>query len=519
MKSIKMRGICAAVTGALLFGFGANAMADSTTDIVNALVAKGVLADNEAELILKGSKEQKEAEVKAAKHKEFDFINSDAPFKYETKLAGHDADIQVYGIIDIGGAHANHSLPANNELPNNLYPYSGAKNTGATGLATKPQTTWINGGLQDSRIGLKGGVSLFEAMDNKFKFIYQFEAGFNPLDMKLNNAAKTLAQNSGTGANSTLSADSSLNGEFFARQAWVGIDGGKLGKVSYGTQYNPFYEITGAYDPNGKADTFSPLGESGTIGGGGGVSENSRMKNSLKYANTFDAPMEGKVNIAGMYEFGNASGNVDHGYGVTGQVGYENAIFGVQFAYDKFTDALKAGTGTTLGTISAGLYNTDATMLAAKWTPTEDIKVSGGWEWYKLKPSSDASLSYGSLFNQAVYGGVVTSGFSAGQSQDNNVYWIGANYDFAKRVPMLAGLSTSVGYYATRFDAKQNADGSSAAGTKGDIDTWTFIADYKLNKRFDTYFAYTTNHFSSDKYATGYYTNVDTVGAGVRMKF
>ena len=514
MKSIKMRGICAAVTGALLFGFGANAMADSTTDIVNALVAKGVLADNEAELILKGAKGQKEGEAKAAKAKEFDFINSDAPFKYETKLAGHDADIQVYGVIDIGGAHANHSLPANKELPNNLYPYSGAKTATATS-----QTAWINGGLQDSRIGLKGGVSLFEAMDNKFKFIYQFEAGFNPLDMKLNNAAKTLAQNSGTGANSTLSADSSLNGEFFARQAWVGIDGGKLGKVSYGTQYNPFYEITGAYDPNGKADTFSPLGESGTIGGGGGVSENSRMKNSLKYANTFDAPMEGKVNIAGMYEFGNASGNVDHGYGVTGQVGYENATFGVQFAYDKFTDALKAGTGTTLGTISAGLYNTDATMLAAKWTPTEDIKVSGGWEWYQLKPSSDATLGYGSLFNQSVYGGVATSAFAAGQSQDNNVYWIGANYDFAKRVPMLAGLSASLGYYATKFDAKQNA-GAPVAGTQGDIDTWTFIADYKLNKRFDTYFAYTTNHFSGDKYpSASNYTNVDTVGAGVRMKF
>ena len=507
--------LAVAVSGAVLLMAGQFALADSTTDIVDALVSKGVVTEEEGKLITKGAKSKAAADEKAAKAKEFDFINSDAPFKYETKLAGHDADVQVYGVIDIGGAHANHSLPANKELPNNLYPYSGAKiNSSVTS-----QTAWINGGLQDSRIGLKGGISLFEAMDNKFKFIYQFEAGFNPLDMKLNNAAKTLAQNSGTGANSSLSADSSLNGEFFARQAWAGIDGDKLGKVSYGTQYNPFYEITGAYDPNGKADTFSPLGESGTIGGGGGVSENSRMKNSLKYANTFDAPMEGKVNIAGMYEFGNASGNVDHGYGVTGQVGYENATFGVQFAYDKFTDALKAGTGTTLDTISAGLYNTDATMLAAKWTPTEDIKVSGGWEWYKLKPSSDATLGYGSLFNQSVYGGVATSAFSAGQSQDNNVYWIGANYDFAKRVPMLAGLSASLGYYATKFDAKLDS-GAPVSGTQGDIDTWTFIADYKLNKRFDTYFAYTTNHFSGDKYpSASNYTNVDTVGAGVRMKF
>jgi phosphate-selective porin OprO/OprP len=54
MKSIKMRGVVAAVSGALMFGFGANAMADSTTDIVNALVAKGVLTEEEGALLTKG---------------------------------------------------------------------------------------------------------------------------------------------------------------------------------------------------------------------------------------------------------------------------------------------------------------------------------------------------------------------------------------------------------------------------------------------------------------------------------
>lgn len=67
MKSIKMRGICAAVTGALLFGFGANAMADSTDDILNALIAKGVLTEEEGALLVKGRTGEKEA---AAKKKE-----------------------------------------------------------------------------------------------------------------------------------------------------------------------------------------------------------------------------------------------------------------------------------------------------------------------------------------------------------------------------------------------------------------------------------------------------------------
>ena len=62
-----MRGICAAVTGALLFGFGANAMADSTTDIVNALVAKGVLTEEEGALLNKGREGEKAGQEKALK--------------------------------------------------------------------------------------------------------------------------------------------------------------------------------------------------------------------------------------------------------------------------------------------------------------------------------------------------------------------------------------------------------------------------------------------------------------------
>ena len=64
MQTIKMRGVVAAVTGALLFGFGANAMADSTDDILNALIAKGVLTEEEGALLQKGRTGEKEAAEK-----------------------------------------------------------------------------------------------------------------------------------------------------------------------------------------------------------------------------------------------------------------------------------------------------------------------------------------------------------------------------------------------------------------------------------------------------------------------
>lgn len=64
MKSIQMRGIVAAVSGALLLGAAPMALADSTDDIINALMAKGVLTEEEGALLMKGRTGEKEAAEK-----------------------------------------------------------------------------------------------------------------------------------------------------------------------------------------------------------------------------------------------------------------------------------------------------------------------------------------------------------------------------------------------------------------------------------------------------------------------
>ena len=56
--------VAAAVAGSFMLGFGANAMADSTDDIVNALIAKGVLTEEEGALLMKGRAGEKEAAEK-----------------------------------------------------------------------------------------------------------------------------------------------------------------------------------------------------------------------------------------------------------------------------------------------------------------------------------------------------------------------------------------------------------------------------------------------------------------------
>lgn len=69
MKEIKLRGILAAVSGALLISAGSTAMADSTGDLLQALVAKGVLTEEEAAPLMKGHEaenQSKKNEIKAS---------------------------------------------------------------------------------------------------------------------------------------------------------------------------------------------------------------------------------------------------------------------------------------------------------------------------------------------------------------------------------------------------------------------------------------------------------------------
>ncbi len=85
----KLRGlVVASLAGSLMLGFGANAMADSTDDILNALIAKGVLTEEEGALLLRGRSGEKEASAKkketavSAKFKDgLSFESGDGKFK------------------------------------------------------------------------------------------------------------------------------------------------------------------------------------------------------------------------------------------------------------------------------------------------------------------------------------------------------------------------------------------------------------------------------------------------------
>jgi len=66
--NFKLRSLVAAtLAGSMLMGFGTSAMADSTDDILNALIAKGILTEEEGALLQKGRTGEKEAAAKKKK--------------------------------------------------------------------------------------------------------------------------------------------------------------------------------------------------------------------------------------------------------------------------------------------------------------------------------------------------------------------------------------------------------------------------------------------------------------------
>jgi phosphate-selective porin OprO and OprP len=107
--------VLASLVSTALMGFGTNAMADSTDDIVNALMAKGILTEEEGALLLKGRTGEKEAAEKkkesavSAKYKDgLSFESGDGKFKASINGRVH-AD---YRFFDYNDGDRNAALPA-----------------------------------------------------------------------------------------------------------------------------------------------------------------------------------------------------------------------------------------------------------------------------------------------------------------------------------------------------------------------------------------------------------------------
>ncbi len=408
------------------------------------------------------------------------------------------SSIELYGIIDLAVGHVEHSLSADPNYGNTVNALTATKSSIGSGV-----TAMINGGIQGSRWGVRGS----EDLGGGVKAFFTLESGFNAQDGALPNGAASLASNSPKAT--TVSSDSSINGQLFNRQAFVGLSDGALGSVALGRNYNPIYDIVTDYDPVMQSQTFSPLGASNSIGGGGGYSENVRIDNSLKYKNSF-----GPVKLGLLYKVGGQAGNSSAGSAYALNLGYEEGPFGVQAVYEAFTDSLKSATSTVAGEVNVTNYNTSAYIVAAKYL-FDNFTVRGGYESYTLKAPSDALATLG-ITNFAGYtianAGAASANFSAAE-QTTRIAFIGGDYNFTP------ALNLALGFYDQ--DPQQSADKKQLSGN---IYSYSALLDYHFSRRTDVYAGLMYSQYKGANYSAPFVAGGDNTsnyvtGFGIRTKF
>jgi predicted porin len=374
-----------------------------------------------------------------------------------------DSSVTLYGILDTAVANIEHA-----DNFDALHPVA---NNPTVTKGTQSATGMLNGGMSATRWGIKGQND----MGDGFKALFLLEQGFNVGSGSISNAALGLSRNTSSGPN--MSADSAVSGQFFNRGAYVGLASETYGTLTAGRHQSFFLDNCAVFDPMMGSQAFSPLGFSGSYGGGG-ATEDSRVDNSLKYKVAV-----GDFTLGALYKFGGVAGSnsAQGAYEVNGI--YTTGALSVQLGYQRFKDAFAMSNATGTGTVKLTAENTKAYMVAAKYT-WEQVTVRAGFEREEFEnpsnPASDTAVT--SLFGITLAAAPSVTAFP---SQKNlNVYWLGGGYAFTPAFTLLAG-----GYHVSQndYDTAGCSSRKELARCSGSLNYYSLVGDYNLSKRTDLY--------------------------------
>ena len=409
--------------------------------------------------------------------------------------------ITLYGVVDVAVSHEQHGAPISQDwAQSELFLISKASN--------KSITTITNGGLSQSRLGVRGKESVNDDLD----FIFNAEMGFNPVSGKLSDGPASLVNNNGVAlANQKSGSDSSRAGQLFNGVAYVGFSSKPLGTLTAGRNSTYLLDTIGKYDPMNSSYAFSLIGYSG-IAGGGGDTENARLDDSLKYFYKHDI-----FHAGALYQFGKSDSSPGEAW--QGNIGFDYQGFSVDGVYAEKKDAislasLSAAQVVTLphDSLAATISDNTAYLLTASYTGGP-FKVSGGYEHIKFEnPSLPVAAGFGGLGGYWIS---VTNNTAFPHAKVFQVAWIGLKY------LITPDLDITGAYY--HYD--QNAYGAvkcstnAAANCSGDEGVFSVRLDYRLTKRLDVY-AGAAYSKVSDGLANGFLntSNIDPT-VGVRFQF
>ena len=292
--------------------------------------------------------------------------------------------------------------------------YAGQSKTVTTVGAEKVEvkkTGFNSGGLQGSRIGVKG----VEDLGNGLKAVFNYEMGFDAIDGHL-----------------TANGSSDVG---FGRRAVVGVQGG-FGSVLLGRDYTPLFNLLTASTPNGMANTWETTTDAFQT-----------RANGVHYAGNFAG--------VGVQAFGGyaketqktftngvlTSTDVDTkstGYGLG--LSYANGPFmvgvaGQQFKGQEFGTTVSKDTEAGVG----ASYDFGAAKLFANYV---QLKNEAGVNELKTQEANiGVNVPLGAATLMAQYGHnrlkAYDNGVQVGKAKGND-WVVGANYAFSKRTDVYA---------------------------------------------------------------------------------
>ena len=417
--------------------------------------------------------------------------------------------LSLYGILDAGVVQMTN---AGNLSPNFV---TGGNPTGSNARIGTVRGM-MNGGESQSRWGVKGSEDLGDGN----KAFFQLETAFSLSSGTAATSGLSGSNGVAGAANTpthTMMADTSLNGQMFNRNAFIGVSNKDMGAISFGRQnsleLDVITAISGGYDPVG-AQMFSPINFSGSYGGGG-ETDNARVDNAIKYATKI-----GNFNVNALYGMGGIATATTARSNAQLNVGYEADTFGVQAAAQESKDTTSLSAGTTgvapilaagPGTINAQFVNLTSYMLVGRYKVTEPLMLKAGFERIEVgAPGNYATdKTMGTIYGYTL---ATISAFT-GAKKDINVYWLGGNYDVSSKTKI------SVGYYDAETPSGTGTGSGTTTTSSASDKYFSAMVEYNLSKKTNVYAA--AMHDTKSGFGTSSTTinNFNTYGAGLRVKF
>ena len=430
------------------------------------------------------------------------------------------ADVTLYGILDAGVLAESHAGDFSSTFVTGVAPNGGpyVKSGTAVGM--------VNGGEKQSRWGIKGSEDMGDGNSAFFNLESAISVGTGQLSTSGLAGAKPTGVGTAPGAPANMVVDTSLNGQLFGRNAYIGLANKELGTVTLGRQTSLELDIitatAGGYDPV-NAQMFSPINFSGFYGGGG-TTDSARVDNAVKYTKLFGE----NLTMNAMYALGGIAGSNSARDTMELGLGYELNRFGVEFAAQEARDTTAESAGPAGNTIQAQYLNLKSVTLALRYQLTDPLSLKAGYQRIQWTTPTDESAMTGIT---QLYGYTINpTGNSMFLGQKNyNVFWLGGNYQATPKLKFSAGFYDVAllpgSYGSTAYTVGTAALGaSSVANNAFGADRYTsFLVDYDLSKQTNLYFGYMHDQKGGPAEVgvapTGGYESYDTVGGGMVVRF